>query len=168
MVNQADLYRAKGQDQLAIPLLKQALKIDPQNAATNYAMGLLMIRLKQLDKATDYLKITATQTPENSHYNYVYAVALFESGKQELAVSILKKALQSNPNDSQIISALAAYLTTMGRMEEAREYSFTVALGSVQVPQKSDKPNHNPLRYPDNDGCWEVLDMVNAALQEIH
>lgn len=123
IVNQADLYRSKGQDQLAVPLLKQALNIEPKNAAANYAMGLLMIRLKQLDSAANYLKIAATQTPEIVRYNYVYAVTLFETGKQALAISTLKKALQNSPNNTEIISALAAYLTTMGRVEEARQYS---------------------------------------------
>lgn len=127
IINQADLYRAKGQDQLAVPLLKQALSIEPKNAAANYAMGLLMIRLKQLDSAVDYLEIAATQTPEIARYNYVYAVALFENGKQALAISTLKKALQNSPNNQEIIRALAAYLTMMGRIEEARQYS-------VQLP----------------------------------
>ncbi|ARN75756.1 tetratricopeptide repeat protein [Oceanicoccus sagamiensis] len=130
LLNMADLYRATGQDQQALPLLEKALLIDSNNVSANYAMGLLMIRLKQLDKATAYLEVAASQAPEIIRYTYVYAVALFESGKRDWAITTLKRALQRSPGNTDILSALAGYLQMMGRNEEAQQYS-------VQLPQNN-------------------------------
>ena len=130
LLNRADLFRAKGQDQLALPLLEKAILIDANNVSANYAMGLLMIRLKQLDKATAYLEVAATQAPDIVRYSYVYAVALFESGKRDWAITMLKRALLRSPGNTDILSALASYLDMQGRKEEARQYS-------AQLPQSS-------------------------------
>ncbi len=130
LLNLADLYRAMDQDTKAVPLLEKALTVDPDNVSSNYAMGLLMVRLQKMDKATQYLEVAAAQAPEIVRYTYVYAVALFESGKQEWAIATLKRALQRSPGNTEIISALAGYLTMMGRTEEAQRYS-------AQLPQNN-------------------------------
>ncbi|MCP4128073.1 MAG: tetratricopeptide repeat protein [Gammaproteobacteria bacterium] len=129
LINLADWYRADQRDEDARPYLKRALEIDPNNIAANYSLGLLNIRLKQIEKAVLYLKVAAVEAPEIAHYSYVYAVARYESGQPEAAIEILKRTLSRHPGNPDLISALAGYLAKQGRMEEANHYAS-------QLPQK--------------------------------
>jgi tetratricopeptide (TPR) repeat protein len=123
LVNLADLYRLQGRDQQAKPLLEKALGIDGQNADSQYAMGLLYIRLGQTTAAVEHLAAAAAAAPQVALYGYVYAVSLFETGKQEWAITTLKQSLRRHPGDRNILSALVAYLNKLGRLEEANRYA---------------------------------------------
>jgi predicted CXXCH cytochrome family protein len=122
LMNLADLYRVLGQDQQALPLLEKALAIDSSNVNTHYAIGLLYIRLDQLDKAVRYLQTAASKAPYLPQYSYVFAVALYENGQLDLAITTLKQALERHPGNRNILSALASYLTVIGRDREAQQY----------------------------------------------
>jgi predicted CXXCH cytochrome family protein len=50
-VNLADLYRIQGRDGDGEKTLRQALALDPQNAAAHHALGLLLIRQQRLPEA---------------------------------------------------------------------------------------------------------------------
>lgn len=50
-VNLADLYRLQGRDAEGEKTLRQALALEPQNAAAHHALGLLLIRQKKLPEA---------------------------------------------------------------------------------------------------------------------
>ena len=56
ILNLADLYRANGMDQRAEPLLRQAIALAPEQAASYHALGLLKIRQGQLDEAVTLLR----------------------------------------------------------------------------------------------------------------
>ena len=123
MMNLADLYRAQKQDELALPLMQRALILDPDNIMVNYSLGLLYIRLKQLDPAVEYLWKASSLAPQVAHYSYVYAVALYESGKQDVAILVLKETLARHPGHPDILMALVGYLQQMGRALEAQQYA---------------------------------------------
>lgn len=123
LMNLADLYRQQGRDRQAKPLLEKALAIDAQNADSQYAMGLLYIRLGQTAAAVEHLAAAAQAAPQVALYSYVYAVSLFETGKHEWAIATLKQSLKKHPGDRNILSALAAYLNKLGRVEEAKRYA---------------------------------------------
>ncbi|MEH6558589.1 MAG: tetratricopeptide repeat protein [Oceanicoccus sp.] len=129
MLNLADWYRAQGQDQQALPELQRALQVLPDNIDANYAIGLLYIRLKNLDLANQYLQKSASLAPGISHYSYVYAVSLFENGKEDWAITTLKQTLNRHPGNPDVLSALASYLNAIGRTDQAKKYAD-------QLPQR--------------------------------
>ena len=77
-VNLADLYRIQGREGEGEKTLRQALALDPPNAAAHHALGLWLIRQKRLPEALTALAEAARLSGDNPRYGYVYAVALNE------------------------------------------------------------------------------------------
>ena len=80
-VNLADLYRIQGREGEGEKTLRQALALDPPNAAAHHALGLWLIRQKRLPEALTALAEAARLSGDNPRYGYVYAVALNETGQ---------------------------------------------------------------------------------------
>jgi len=121
LLNLADLYRANGLDKQAASLLQKAVSISPDDPATHHAMGLALVRQKNLDKAINFLGKAAELAPASVRYAYVYAVALYESGRHEQAISVLEAALEKQLGNQEIISALGSYYRQQGRDEKLQE-----------------------------------------------
>jgi len=120
LLNLADLYRASDLDSQAQPLLQRAISLAPGDPAPQHAMGLMLIRQRQLPEAVEYLQQAAALAPDNVRYTYVYAVALWETGQQQQAVSTLEAALASHPGDRDLLSALASYYQQLGETDKLR------------------------------------------------
>ncbi len=118
LLNLADLYRANGLDRKAASLLEKAVGMAPDDPATHHAMGLLLIRQKNLEKAVEFLGKAAKLNPGNVRYSYVYAVALYESGTHDQAIAMLEAVLEQQPGNQEIISALASYYQQQGDDEK--------------------------------------------------
>jgi predicted CXXCH cytochrome family protein len=118
LLNLADLYRARGMDPQAEPLLLKALDLMPDQASVQHSMGLLRVRQGNLGAALPYLQKAAVEDPQNSRYRYVYAVALWETGSRAQAVTELESALAGNPGSRDLVSALASYYQQMGEEEK--------------------------------------------------
>ena len=121
LLNLADLYRANGLDKQAAGLLEKAVKQSPDDPATHHAMGLLLVRQKNLDAAVKFLGKAAELDPASVRYSYVYAFALFTSGRHEQAISVLEEALQKQPGNQEIISALGSYYQQQGNDEKLQD-----------------------------------------------
>ncbi len=115
LLNTADILRRIGQDEKGIEILKKAIAIDEQQPASHFALGLLYIRLKEINRSVPYLKRAAKLSDYNAHYSYVYGVALYESGQKELAITSLKASLKRHPGNPQIKAALQGYKQAMER-----------------------------------------------------
>jgi predicted Zn-dependent protease len=120
LLNLADLYRANGLDSQAQPLLRQAIDVAPGDAAPQYAMGLLLIRQRQMDAAVGHLRQATLLDPGNVRYSYVYGVALWESGQRQQAVTTLEAALANHPGNRDLTSALASYYQQLGETDKLR------------------------------------------------
>jgi len=115
LLNIADVHRQQGQDKKGIKVLKQAIKIDAKQSASHFALGLLYVRLKDIDQALSPLKRASELADNNAHYSYVYGVALYESGQTDLAIGHLHSALKRFPANGQIKAALTGYLRKQGK-----------------------------------------------------
>ena len=120
--NHADMLRHQGRDDSAEERLRAALGIDPQSAAIHHALGLTLVRRKNLDAALDHLRIASEASPEDARYAYVYAVALESLGKLSEAIKTLATAHDRHPGNQEILSALASFHMKAGDQEKAREY----------------------------------------------
>jgi Tfp pilus assembly protein PilF len=118
LLNLADLYRASGMDQQAEPLLLRAITLAPDEANSNHAMGLLLVRQGKLVEALPYLRTAAGLALWNVRYSYVYAVALWETGDKTQALEVLESTLGRHPGNRELVSALASYYQQLGEEEK--------------------------------------------------
>ena len=105
-VNLADLYRQQGRDTAGEKLLRDGIAASSDNADLHYALGLLLVRQKQLDEALNHLRQAATLAEDNPRYIYVYALALEGAGKKQQALTVLTQANQRHPGNPEITAAL--------------------------------------------------------------
>ena len=134
-VNLADLYRAQGRDRDGEKTLRQALELDPQNAAAHHALGLLLIRQKQLSEAMSELAEATRLGGDNPRYGYVYAVALNGAGQRPKAIQELEAVLTRHPNDRNTLATLATFQHDVGNLDAARHTARKLAELEPNNPQ---------------------------------
>jgi len=117
--NLADLHRAQGDDVRAEQVLHDALARSPDDASLHHALGLTLVRRKQMAEAQSELAQAARLDPGNPHHAFVYAIALHDGGAPEQALRVLEGALRQHPYDRAILSALIDYQREAGRVDEA-------------------------------------------------
>ena len=122
-VNLADLYREQGMESAAEKVLRQAVRVNPENADVRHALGLSLVRQQRTDEGVEELRLAATLNPGNARYVYVYAVALNSTGEPGQAVLVLQGAHNTHPNNVEILSALVAFHRDMGNQAAARTYA---------------------------------------------
>jgi Flp pilus assembly protein TadD len=122
-INLADLYRMQGRDAEGEKVLRNALESYPDMAAVHYALGLLLVRKKQIDEALLHLQRAAEGEPENSRFCYVYGVALHSTGKVDQALEYLESVLRDHPYDRDILYSLATMFREKGNLDKANEFA---------------------------------------------
>jgi len=122
-VNLADLYRQQNREDEAERVLRRGIEMAPRNADLSHAMGLLLVRRKQVTEALPFLEKAAALAPDVPRYSYVYAVALNSAGQEAKAIEVLKQAHERFQGDVDILGALAAYSRDAGRLSAALDYA---------------------------------------------
>ncbi|RLB97584.1 MAG: hypothetical protein DRH90_23160, partial [Deltaproteobacteria bacterium] len=135
--NLADLYRAKGDESMARKILERGLKIFPDNASLNFALGLSLVRQKQLERSLVYLD-KATYGDTSPRYYYVYFIALNTAEKPRKAVLILKKGLKRYPNDESLLIQAVQLYQKKNQVGKARVYARRL---TELVPENRDYQN---------------------------
>ncbi len=121
-VNLADTLRAKGDDTQAVTELRTALRDASGAAEVHYALGLALVRTRDMPTALLHLKEAVGRQPGSVQYSFVYAVALHDSGQPDQAIEFLIEVSTRRP-DPQLIGTLVQYLYTSGRSDEARSWA---------------------------------------------
>ena len=122
LIQISEFYRQQGQDEKGAGYLSKALKVEPNNAQANHALGLFKIRQKQYGQALANLKISAHSDEALPSFAYIYAVALDHQSQTNLAISELEQAHQRWPADTDVLSALISYLNKTGQTDKAQQY----------------------------------------------
>jgi tetratricopeptide (TPR) repeat protein len=122
-VNLADLYRSMDKDAQGEKVLRQALQVVPDSAEAHYALGLLLVRQKQADKALDELKLAAAANTEEPRYAYTWGVALYSTGHPQQAISVLTAAQNRYPKNTDILNALISFHREQGDQQAADTYT---------------------------------------------
>jgi predicted CXXCH cytochrome family protein len=99
--NLADLYRALGDEPKALATLKQGIQAQPKSSVLPYSAGLSMLRVKDYQQATNYLKQAAETAQTDPQYWYVYGLALEKSDVLAASQS-LNKAYQFSRNPQHL------------------------------------------------------------------
>jgi len=122
-VNLADLYRAQNREPKGERILEEAASRSPNDASLQHALGLLMVRQRQNQKALTRFAAAARLDPANARYSYVYAVALNDSGESIAAIETLERNLAAHPFDRDSLAALVSFCYRAGRSGEALTYA---------------------------------------------
>ena len=122
-VNLADFLRATGDEAGAGAALREGIRKSPDNASLHYALGLTLIRQRQLPAALAEFKTAVRLAPEDAHIGYVYGVALHDTGKPQDGIRQLEAVLKLHPDDQQVLQALASYTKEMGDAQGSMAYS---------------------------------------------
>lgn len=122
LVNQADLYRATGQDEKGEALLQEALTRLPDAAALHHVLGLLRVRQQRYDESLKALARARELAPDNARFAYVYAVALYSSGQTQQALQTLEATVQQFPFDRDNLTALVSYAGERGDNTTLQKY----------------------------------------------
>jgi predicted CXXCH cytochrome family protein len=141
-INLSDLYRQLGRDSEGDRVLREALSRSEQDASLHHALGLVLVRQKQLDAALDELRRAAMLDDGQARYAYVYAVGLNSAGRPDEAIAILKASLHRHPNDRDSLAAAVAFSREKGDSAAALEYAERLARvmpGDRAAPQRPAK-----------------------------
>ncbi|MGR5065038.1 multiheme c-type cytochrome [Photobacterium sp. DNB22_13_2] len=134
-VNLADLYRSQNNEKLALQVLEQGMKAQPNDSALPYSAGLALLRTGEAEQANQYLKQAAEMAVENSHYWYVYGLALEKSdvlaSSQALSAAF---RISGNPQYLYAQCEVLARNYQLGAVSSAFE-SCTQELGKIVPPE---------------------------------
>ena len=98
-VNVARVQIQEGNMAAAIPMLEQALKIDPALAKTHYFMGIALKTLGRYDEALTHLKIAAAQYPRDRVVLGQIGRVQFLQRQFSEAVASFERVLAVDPED---------------------------------------------------------------------
>jgi Flp pilus assembly protein TadD len=93
--------------------------VDPENAAAHHALGLALVRQRQMLDAVPELAKAAQLRPDVTRYAYVYGVALHETGEGQRTLQVLTEAHERHPAEREILVALAEYARQAGDRQAA-------------------------------------------------
>jgi tetratricopeptide (TPR) repeat protein len=114
--NMACQYKTQGNVLKAKECYKQALDIDPNNAAIYRSFGVLLF--EQSDYyAIQYFKRAVDEEPDNPDSLNNLSVALLEQGNLEMALRNINRAVEVSPDNADIRANRAKILLLMGDME---------------------------------------------------
>lgn len=130
-------YLARNQLEIAQQELEQALALDADDSQANHIMGLLQIRLKQDDKADEYLRRAINEQPANSDARNSYGVFLCERGRLEAAdeqfQAAIKNPLYKTPEQASLNGGICQL--QKGNKAAAGEYFRATLKHNPRQPQ---------------------------------
>ena len=134
-VNLTDIYRQRGREDDAQRLLTGGIQTIPEAAVLHYALGMSLVRQRDLGTALASLAQAAQLDPDNARYAYAYAVALDAAGQSDKAMAVLADAHERHPYDREILYALVVYHRERGELQQARHYAARLAAAWPNDPQ---------------------------------
>ncbi len=100
------LLRAKRVDD-AVSACRKAAQLDPQNADTQFNLGLAARANGDSSSALSAFAAAARLRPDSPEENYWYGIALLENGTYDKAIQQFEKVLTIDPDNEGALQALA-------------------------------------------------------------
>jgi protein O-GlcNAc transferase len=108
----------QGDDQQAIPVLREAVELDPHSTAAAYQLGLALQRANEIDQALPLLQKAATD-PANPDALINFGMALCQAQRARDAVPILQRAVSAAPQNPAAHENLAAAYIQLSQFDDA-------------------------------------------------
>jgi len=122
LLNLADLRREQGYEDEAETLLLRAIEIAPESGASHHALGLLLVRKRQMPAALLQLQLATALEDATPRYSYVHAIALESTGQKAAAIEVLMDSELRWPNQPESLLLLVTYLDQEARSVELLPY----------------------------------------------
>lgn len=101
--------------------LMTAIKLDPEEFAAYYNLGLVEMRLQLYDDASKHMQKAADLAPGIAGYRVRAAALLFQTGDDQKAASQLRGVVRKYGNYAEAHAALASVLKSQGKFALAEE-----------------------------------------------
>jgi tetratricopeptide (TPR) repeat protein len=97
-VNYAQLLRIIEKNDQALAMLKQGISKNPDDSSLTYALGMVYVRTKEYQQASQYFKRSIELQPNNINFRYIYSLSL-ESHSPRQAMAVMREvySLSHNP-----------------------------------------------------------------------
>lgn len=138
-VNLANLYMQKKNQDAAISIINEAVKISPNDSEVNFIKGKLQLINKAYESAIISLRIVIKDDPENVVAYILLSAALEANGENEQAVEIIRRAYENNRTNKDGLMKLAEYHADKNNSDELEK----VVDGYLSV----DANNYEALTY---------------------
>ncbi len=119
-VNLADLLREAGREADCEHALRLGLGAVPDNGELLHALGLSLVRQRNVGAAVDVLGRAVEASPAVARFALVHAVALESTGRIGDALQALAAACARLPEDGDLLELRVEFLARNGELEEAR------------------------------------------------
>ncbi|MEM9291269.1 MAG: tetratricopeptide repeat protein [Acidobacteriota bacterium] len=124
----------RGQLDLAIDNLRNALRLAPESAKSHLALGNALSTQGELEEAQDHYRQALELEPERAEIYNSLAALKWRQGERELALSNFRQALEKDPAYKEAAFNLGVALLESGRPEEALEpLSLAVTLDPLDA-----------------------------------
>ena len=122
-VNLAMLYNQTGENEKAEALLREVLAANPEMYDIAYSLGLLLVEMKKPHQAVAYLEIAAEGLETRSRIWYNLGLLQASLGQEAEAEAALLKAKVLEPDNPDILFALADFYLKSNRPQRAKIYA---------------------------------------------
>jgi arylsulfatase A-like enzyme/Tfp pilus assembly protein PilF len=109
----------EGDPQLGIKDLERVIQVQPTLAAAYDGIGDALVRLREYEKAVQFLQKAAELKPDSGMTQYRLGLSLFETGKVSESTAHFERAVQSFPTWTDALYSLATVYVRTGRTDEA-------------------------------------------------
>ena len=116
----ADVVFAGGDNEKAVELYQEVVRLVPNAPNTYLAMGKAHLNLKQYPEAIASFQKALEQSPDLFEAHFSMAVAYGETGKFDEAVTQLEAYLRKTPGDASALNNLALLYEQTGDVTKAR------------------------------------------------
>ncbi|OAT34772.1 co-chaperone YbbN [Proteus myxofaciens] len=116
---------AEGKASEALPLLKEAHQLAPQNSEITLALSDALIALNQYDEAQELLSIVPLQDQDSYYHSLIAKIELQKQAADTPEIQQLQNDFNQQPENSELAIQLALKLHEVARNEEALEILFS-------------------------------------------
>ncbi|QGJ70793.1 TPR repeat-containing protein YrrB [Planctomycetales bacterium 10988] len=137
----AVIYQQEGQRREALKVLREGIDILPQvnedsfSASAYYDLGLMLAEdPEKLAEAAENLGKAVELAPDHPRYRYNYGLALLKLQELSEAEEQMKEAVRLDPQNSEVIYALALVYQAQGNWQRVREFAEYLLSQNPQDP----------------------------------
>jgi Flp pilus assembly protein TadD len=116
-----DLIKA-GKSEEAVPILKEYLEKNPENAAVQFTLGKAYINSKQYEQAIPPLQKTLTLKSDQPGAHFYLGIAYSQMGQDADALKEFEAEIPISPDQDAAYSNAAAIFEKQGNLDKALEY----------------------------------------------
>ncbi|MEJ2246801.1 MAG: tetratricopeptide repeat protein, partial [Acidobacteriota bacterium] len=116
-------YRAYRLDEILFQRYLARVSSDPENAASYFQIGKILLKRKNPDKASDYFESALRRDPENSDYGYYLGRAFEMKGDWDRALQFYEGVYKVNAEygSGEIVRELGKSYVHLGRISRGKE-----------------------------------------------